>query len=139
VCVQQFLICIVASCNADIPVGSGPFFAGFHVWLKSESAGNAGWKTGVTSIKPGVRAVFDPGKVAVVQTITLTVPDSLLRQAGGSLEKLAQEALLLLACKYFELGKLNFAQAAAMCRLERADFLAAAKVCGVPVGDWEGL
>jgi predicted HTH domain antitoxin len=74
-----------------------------------------------------------------VQTISLQVPDSLLPQAGGSQEQLSEQAQVLLAVKYFELGLLNFGQAAAMCAMERADFLSLAKRHGVPVGDWQGL
>jgi hypothetical protein len=80
-----------------------------------------------------------PVYVARVQTISLQVPDSLLAQAGGSREQLSEQAQVLLAVKYFELGVLNFGQAAAMCSMERADFLSIAKRYGVPVGDWQGL
>jgi hypothetical protein len=79
------------------------------------------------------------GEFAGVQTITLNVPDSLLSRSGGSLEQLTEQAQMLLAIKCFELGWLNFGQAAAMCGMERADFLTTARKYGVPVGEWDGV
>jgi Uncharacterised protein family (UPF0175) len=74
---------------------------------------------------------------AAVTTISLHVPDSLLRQMGGSVEALTRQAHLLLALKYFELGQLNFGKAAEMCGLPRADFLNEAKRLGVSVGEYD--
>jgi hypothetical protein len=74
-----------------------------------------------------------------VQTITIAIADSLLKAPGATLEGLTREAQVLLAVQFFEMGRLNFGQAAAMCGMARADFLAAAKNYGVPVGDWETL
>jgi hypothetical protein len=59
---------IVASCTADIPVGSGSYFAGFHIWLKSESGGNAGWKTGVTA-KSELLSATHPGLTSLVSLL----------------------------------------------------------------------
>ena len=65
--------------------------------------------------------------------IEVEIPETVVRQAGGSVERVATEARGWLAIKYFELGQLNFGQAAAMAGMDRSAFLALARSCGLPV------
>jgi hypothetical protein len=58
-----------------------------------------------------------------MKTIELQVPDSLLLQPGESLADLARTSQILLAIKFYELGKLSSGQAAKMCNMTRVDFL----------------
>ena len=70
-----------------------------------------------------------------MKTIELQVPDSLLLQSGESLVDLARTSQLLLAVKFFEVGKLSSGQAAQMCNMNRVDFLLELGRQGIPVAD----
>ena len=68
-------------------------------------------------------------------TLTLQVPDSLLLTAEGSIARLTQQSQFLLALKFFEIGQLSSGQAAAMCRMNRVDFLLEAGRHGIAVAE----
>jgi predicted HTH domain antitoxin len=70
-----------------------------------------------------------------MKTIELQVPDALLLEGGGSLKDLTVRSQILLAAKFFELGKLSSGQAAEMCGMNRVDFLFELGRLGVPVAD----
>jgi hypothetical protein len=65
--------------------------------------------------------------------ITIHIPDSLLLTSDGSVRQFEERCRFLLALKYFEMGQLSSGQAAAMCGLNRADFILEAGRAGVPV------
>jgi len=70
-----------------------------------------------------------------MKMIELQVPDALLLEDGGSLKDLAAQSQLLLAAKFFELGRLSSGQAAEMCGMNRVDFLFELGRLGIPVAD----
>lgn len=65
------------------------------------------------------------------------IPESVLLATGQSKEELVHEAMLLLALKLFEQGRISSAQAAAICEIGRVDFLWTAGHRGVPVASLE--
>ena len=71
-------------------------------------------------------------------TIQLDLPDSLLLAVGQSPEEFAREAKLLLALKFFEVGRLSSGVAAELCGLPRIEFLFHAGRMKVPVADLDG-
>jgi predicted HTH domain antitoxin len=73
-----------------------------------------------------------------MKIIELQLPDTLLLNAGGSLEDLTRTSQFLLAVKFFEVGKLSSGQAARMCGMNRVDFLLELGRMGIPVADLSG-
>ena len=70
-----------------------------------------------------------------MKPIELQVPDALLLENGGSLTDLTARSQMLLAAKFFELGKLSSGQAAERCGMNRVDFLFELGRLGIPVAD----
>ena len=73
-----------------------------------------------------------------MDTLTIQIPDALLIQGGASREALERESRFWLALKFFERGQLTSGQAAAMCGMNRVDFLFDAGRQGVSVADLDG-
>ncbi len=73
-----------------------------------------------------------------MDTLTIQIPESVLLQTGASREALQREGEFWLALRFFQSGRLTSGQAAAMCGLNRVDFLLAAGREGVPVADLDG-
>jgi len=73
-----------------------------------------------------------------MDTLTIQIPDALLIQSGASREALERESRFSLALKFFERGQLTSGQAAAMCGMNRVDFLFDAGRQGVSVADLDG-
>ena len=73
-----------------------------------------------------------------METLTILIPESVLLQTGASREVLQREGEFWLALRFFQSGRLTSGQAAAMCGLNRVDFLLAAGREGVPVADLDG-
>ena len=73
-----------------------------------------------------------------MDTLTIQIPEALLLQTGVSREALERESQFWLALKFFERGQLTSGQAAAMCGMNRVDFLFEAGRQGVPVADLDG-
>jgi predicted HTH domain antitoxin len=70
-----------------------------------------------------------------METLAIQVPDALLLQSGASRESLLRESQFWLALRFFQNGRLTSGQAAAMCSLNRVDFLFEAGRHRVPVAD----
>jgi len=68
-------------------------------------------------------------------TIRIDLPESVLLGSGQSQEEFVSEAKFLLAVKLFELRRLSSSRAAAVCSMNRVDFLLRAGRSGVPVAD----
>ena len=73
-----------------------------------------------------------------MDTLTIQIPEALLLQSGASREALERESRFWLALKFFERGQLTSGQAAAMCGMNRVDFLFEAGRQGVSVADLDG-
>jgi len=73
-----------------------------------------------------------------MDSLTIQIPEALLLQTGASREALERESQFWLALKFFERGQLTSGQAAAMCALNRVDFLFEAGRHGMPVADLDG-
>jgi hypothetical protein len=73
-----------------------------------------------------------------METLTIEIPEALLLQSGASREALERESRFWLALKFFERGQLTSGQAAAMCGMNRVDFLLEAGRHGVAVADLDG-
>jgi len=73
-----------------------------------------------------------------MDTLTIQIPESVLLQTGASRESLQQEGTFWLALRFFQSGRLTSGQAAAMCGLNRVDFLFEAGRNGVPAADLDG-
>ena len=73
-----------------------------------------------------------------MDTLTIQIPEALLLQSGASRESLARESQFWLALKFFERGQLTSGQTAAMCGMNRVDFLFDAGRQGVSVADLDG-
>ena len=73
-----------------------------------------------------------------MDTLTIQIPESVLLQTGASREALQREGEFWLALRFFQSGRITSGQAAAMCGLNRVDFLLAAGREGVPVADLDG-
>lgn len=71
-------------------------------------------------------------------TLTIQIPESVLLQTGASREALQREGEFWLALHFFQSGRLTSGQAAAMCGLNRVDFLHEAGRQGVPAADLDG-
>ena len=71
-------------------------------------------------------------------SLTIEIPESVLLQAGASRESLQREGEFWLALRFFQSGRLTSGQAAAMCGMNRVDFLYEAGRLGVPVADLDG-
>lgn len=61
--------------------------------------------------------------------MTITIPDDVMRDAGLT----EQDALVEIACRLFDAGRLHKAPAARMAGLSRADFEGALLARGLPV------
>ena len=70
--------------------------------------------------------------------IHIDLPESVLLSTGQSLEEFVGDAKFFLALKLFELGRLSSGRAAALCGLERVEFLLRAGRAGVALADLEG-
>lgn len=68
----------------------------------------------------------------------IPIPEALLLQSGASREALERESRFWLALKFFERGQLTSGQAAAMCEMNRVDFILEAGRQGLPVADLDG-
>ena len=73
-----------------------------------------------------------------MDTLTIQIPESVLLQTGASRESLQREGEFWLALRFFQSGRLTSGQAAAMCGLNRVDFLFEAGRQGVDVADLDG-
>jgi hypothetical protein len=73
-----------------------------------------------------------------MDTLTIQIPEVLLIQTGASREALQRESQVWLALKFYERGQLTSGQAAAMCSLNRVDFLMEAGRQGIAVADLDG-
>jgi hypothetical protein len=73
-----------------------------------------------------------------MESLTIQIPESVLLQSGTSREALQREGQFWLALRFFESGRLTSGQAAAMCGLNRVDFLYEAGRHGVPAADLDG-
>lgn len=73
-----------------------------------------------------------------METLTIQIPDTVLLQSGASRESLQREGQFWLALRFFQSGRLTSGQAAAMCCMNRVDFLLAAGQHGVPAADLDG-
>ena len=67
--------------------------------------------------------------------LTIEYGDEVLLGVGLSPEEFAHEARFLLASKLYDLGRLSSGQAAALCGLERVDFLLSLPRIGVTVSN----
>lgn len=73
-----------------------------------------------------------------MDTLTIAIPEALLLQSGASREALERESRFWLALKFYERGQLTSGQAAAMCGMNRVDFLFETGRQGVSVADLDG-
>lgn len=73
-----------------------------------------------------------------MDTLTIQIPESVLLQSGASREALQKEGAFWLALRFFQSGRLTSGQAAAMCGLNRVDFLFEAGRHGVAAADLDG-
>jgi hypothetical protein len=58
-----------------------------------------------------------------MKTVSVQLPESVIRHTDGSEEGLSRESQFLLALKLFELGRLTTGEAASMCGMNAVDFL----------------
>lgn len=63
--------------------------------------------------------------------ISISIPPGVLALTGKTAAEFAQDARFVLAAKMFELGRLSSGQAAALCGMNRADFLQSLGSVGV--------
>jgi hypothetical protein len=59
----------------------------------------------------------------IMKTVSVQLPESVIRHTDGSEEGLSRESQFLLALKLFELGRLTTGEAASMCGMNAVDFL----------------
>jgi predicted HTH domain antitoxin len=72
-----------------------------------------------------------------MNTIVVELPADALPSPADSPEAFAKEARLILALKFFEMGRLSSGKAARMCDMGRIEFLFAASRAGVAVVDMD--
>jgi predicted HTH domain antitoxin len=66
-----------------------------------------------------------------MSVLTLDLPDAMQASNALSAEALAAEARLLLAAKWFEMGRLSGGRAAELARMSRAEFIFAISRLGI--------
>ena len=72
-----------------------------------------------------------------MKTLTITYPEDLELTLDSDPERFAEEARLLLAYKFFELGRLTSGQAARLAGIPRVLFLLQSKRYAVPSVAWD--
>jgi predicted HTH domain antitoxin len=71
----------------------------------------------------------------MTRRITIEVSDDILAGLGLSAEEFSDQARLLLAAKFYELGRLSSGKAAQLCGRERVEFLMELPRLGVSVSN----
>ena len=89
---------------------------------------------------PFLASWFDlsEGVTEAMKSVTIEIPEAVLLQSGISREALVREGTVALAVVFFQTGRLTSGQAAAMCGMNRVDFLFEAGRQGVAVADLDG-
>jgi hypothetical protein len=70
-----------------------------------------------------------------MKTISVQLPESMIRTGSETEESISRESQFLLALKLFELGRLSSKEAAAMCGVNVVDFLLFAEKAVFPAKD----
>ena len=78
-----------------------------------------------------VRPASDDPRGGTMATLTIEVPDAVLQGHAGSLDAATREARLLLAARWFELGRITGGTAAALAGMSRAAFMREASKLGI--------